>query len=279
MSTRFTEKAGQFVDQEKTKAIDWLISHPESIAKGLDFLLRLIKKEGTEYLDQYRKLKEAGAILVMVAPHWSVADMLLFYYVTQALNTEMIAPASAKFFDGRMGILGKFLDAFAELKIKFEKMVQSQDQDADQNTNSAIWLGVVKKLLSGEFMLGIFPQGTRSRKKQAEKANRVTTYVISKIFAMLSRRKNLVFMPMSLSGSDEFWPVGSDRPKLENCNQLKLTVGAPLDFAQAKSIASMCDCQIADAALIVALAQTPEECWGDYIDAINKYLNPPISRI
>lgn len=278
MSSRFSEKADQFVDQSKTQAIDWLISHPESIAKALNLLLLLTKKEGTEYLDQYRKLKEDDALLVMVAPHWSVADMLLFYYVTKTLDIEMIAPASAKFFDGRMGVLGKFLNAFAELKIKFKEMVQSQDQDADQNTNSSTWLEIYKKLLYSKFMLGIFPQGTRSKQKQAEKANRVTVAVISKIFTNLSRRKQLVFMPMSLSGTDEFWPVGSDRPKLQNYNQLTLTVGAPLDFDRAKSIATICDCQVAEAALIVALAQTPPECWGDYTDAINRYLNPPISR-
>lgn len=154
---------------------------PETIAKTLATVFDLIPIRGKEHWKEIKELQESGSKLVILPPHWSVADIALFYRLAKKLNTTLVGPISGKFFDGRMGQLGDAAIALKLLNLDLRPVIQVQDgSEVDRKQNPFAWLPIMRAFKQGA-ILGVFPQGTRSREVGASEAPALVTDAIDAI--------------------------------------------------------------------------------------------------
>ena len=260
------------VFQTRFNSVSERLTHPtpETIAKTLATVFDLIPIRGKEHWKEIKELQESGSKLVILPPHWSVADIALFYVVAKELSTTIVGPISQKFFDGRMGQLGEVAPSLKKLNLDLYPVVQVQDEtEPDRRQNTSAWLDIIRRFKRGA-VLGIFPQGTRSPEIGARRApESITEFIDEKIFK--KNPDNLYLVQIYLKDAHEFWSTGKPKPNIFKFFQLAIHLGKPIPYARASEIAQQIPCPVSEVPMIVSLSELPPENWGDYTAKVSEY--------
>lgn len=275
----------------KENLTEFFVEHQEGIVKIIDGLVRLIPSEiPPEYLAEIEVALLSGRQVVLLGPHWSVADTASFIKVVQKLrqrktladggiNPIVLGPASTKFFDTTRpdtmfgSTLMNSLDQFG---LELFQIAQVQDNTITGVERAKVNLKAWKQIISGMKkgkILGIFPEGTRA---QGPGAGRAPIEVGNALLKIL--RDDALIVPIATFGSHRFLGKGMNVPNFLHLFTQKIVMSKPMTKLQMMQLyVEMGDSIVlndqepihpVEVPIIQILANADKKYWGKFTDVI-----------
>lgn len=280
----------------KEKLTEFFVEHQEGIVKNIERLVRLIPSEiPPEYLAEIEVALLSGRQVVLLGPHWSVADTASFIKVVQKLrqrktlaiggiNPVILGPASTKFFDTTRpdSMFGSTLmNSLDQLGLELFQIAQVQDTTMTGMERAGVNLKAWKQIISGMKkgkILGIFPEGTRA---QGPGAGRAPIEVGNALLKIL--RDDALIVPIATFGSHQFLGKGMNVPNFLHLFTQKIVMGKPMTKLQMmEQYTEMGDSIVlndqepihpVEIPIIQLLANADEKYWGKFTDVIQQLIN------
>lgn len=238
----------------REKVMDYFQTDPSFSQDVIRLLMKSVRVEFPEmYLDEIAKSILAKDQVVLLGPHWSVADIAGVIKIVERLQLQpnvlmaghdpvALAPASSKFFDSERAdsMFARSLVAAIEgFHLKLYQVAQIQDTEIQatksseeiRGINTKAWKTIIRGMKQGK-MLSIFPEGTRSRNVGTGRAPLEVCTALDKVL-----KPNALLSPFAVLGSHEYLGVGMPYPNLLKPPTMMLA--QPIRKYQAKFLATM----------------------------------------
>ncbi len=223
--------------------------------------------EGRDNLVVLREHLMSGSAMLPFN-HPSLPDPLLVYRVIEEELGEnvdrIVIPASEKFFDGRMGLIGGAVVSYLNKRTKVQAFPVTQFYAKDDGMSSAIRnMGVVRRMIGvlreKRTILTLSPEGTRSDKASMKKAEGGLSLLIR-----IAERRNINVMvgPIAIIGSEGINKKGSRVFNL--FHKVRVVVGTPMKVAELMEEAKRLDIDVGDVVMLHLAELLPEEYRGYY---------------
>ncbi|MCA9373207.1 hypothetical protein KC921_03885 [Candidatus Woesebacteria bacterium] len=254
----------------------------------------VIQRTPAEYSEEYlSQIMEAVSLrqpVALLGPHWSVVDAANFLRLAFELEEKfkiigadrkipVTGVASSKFFDYRM-IAAAVVPALSRLGLNLHQVIQLQDDALRSSlsvfhilrSNHGAWHQVANDMEVGD-LLGVFPEGTRSREVGSQRPHRLNCKVITKALP-----DHTLLVPMLTRNSFEFLNFEMKKPNYKKWPEFY--IGQPILMSDAKILATYLSSLHADQAeyhplevvFPLALYQENEELWGEHSDHIHSFV-------
>jgi hypothetical protein len=277
LTSLFTEIQHGVKDTSKKSGV-WILKeierHPRIISEVTSFLIERTPSDiKEEYIATIAQAIIDGKKVVLLGPHWSVADSASFLKVVQLLNNyfkeqgidrtvTLMGPASSKFFDYRM-FASAVIKALKRNGIELLQIAQLQDKELRDSTNEeainkqnrTTWRKILVGMRREGKILGIFQEGTRADGEGTEEA---PIEVLSAIETILD--PDSVLVPVFARNSRKF--LGKGMPYPDITNWPTVVMAEPLSLAVAQRWATVIDCHPVDVARVAVLANEDQQSWG-----------------
>ena len=275
----------------REKLVEYFVEHQKGIVKNIERLVRLIPSEiPPEYLAEIEAALLSGRQVVLLGPHWSVADTASFIKVVQKLrqrktlanggiNPVVLGPASTKFFDTTRPdtMFGSTLmDSLDQLGLELFQIAQVQDNTITGMERAKVNLKAWKQIISGMKkgkILGIFPEGTRA---QGPGAGRAPIEVGNALLKIL--RDDALIVPIATFGSHRFLGKGMNVPNFLHLFTQKIVMGKPMTKLQMMELYETMGDSILlnnqapihpiEIPIMQILASADKQYWGKFTDVI-----------
>lgn len=258
--------------------------HPRLISDLVSVLIELTPSDiKAEYIATIAQAIMDGRKVVLLGPHWSVADSASFIKVVQLLNEYfknqgidrkviLMGPASSKFFDYRM-FASAVIKALKRNGIELLQVAQLQDKElrdsigdeAINKLNRATWRQILIGMRREGKILGIFQEGTRAKKGHG--TAEAPLQVLDAIETILD--PDSLIVPIMAVGSDLFLGLGDKYPDITHWP--KIVMAEPLTLEQSRAVSQEINTHPIDVARVAVLANQDEKYWGVLAESITKY--------
>lgn len=225
----------------RKKAIEIFTENPEKVASLVKHLVELVPSDiPDEYLEDIAEATLVGRQVVVLGPHWSVADAALFIKLiaklqqhpkckASGMDPTLLGPASSKFFDFKRADImfaSTIVEPMLELGIELFQVAQVNDRTISDkekdNINRKSWKQILKGMKQKK-ILGIFPEGTRAK---GPGTGRVPVEVGDALLRVL--RDDALIVSGANLGSHRFLGVGMPWPNVAQLFSQKITVAKPI---------------------------------------------------
>ena len=287
LSSLFAEIQHGIKDTSKKSGV-WILKeierHPRIISEVTSFLIERTPSEiKEEYIATIAQAIMDGRKVVLLGPHWSVADSASFLKVVQLLNNyfkdqgidrtvTLMGPASSKFFDYRMfasavikALKRNGIDLLQVAQLQDAELRSTIDAEAINKQNRRTWKQILVGMRRQGKILGIFPEGTRARGTGTEEA---PLEILDAIETILDSDSLLV--PVMAVGSDLF--LGAGKPFPDMTQWPTIVMAEPLTLEQAREVSKEINTHPIDVARVAVLANQDEKYWGVLAESIEMYL-------
>lgn len=258
--------------------------HPRIISEVTSFLIELTPSDiKEEYIATIAQAIIDNKKVVLLGPHWSVADSASFLKVVQLLNkyfkdqgidrtVTLMGPASSKFFDYRM-FASAVIKALKRNGIELLQVAQLQDKElrdsigdeAINKLNRTTWRKILVGMRREGKILGIFQEGTRAKKGHG--TAEAPLQILDAIETILD--PDSLIVPIMAVGSDLFLGLGDKYPDITHWP--KIVMAEPLTLEQARAVSQEINTHPIDVARVAVLANQDEKYWGVLAESITKY--------
>lgn len=274
---------------------NFLESHPGFSTWVLEKAMNLISNEIDDtHVDLIVSALLENRQVVVMGPHYSVADIAGFYKVLLKVRQnkkikdvvevlELMGPASSKFFQHKKTMFAKVLiEPLKRMGIDLYQVAQIQDKETRealteseiQSINAKAWMKIIRGMKRGK-ILGIFPTGTR------EYGAGITRAPIEVCNAIAKRLKsNTLVVFVITEGSDVFLGRGMTRPDFAHLP--KVITSYPITYGKMEQLAEAINEHISaevvplhpvEVANLLAVFDKPHR-WGELSPFIELLMDP-----
>ncbi|TRZ51400.1 1-acyl-sn-glycerol-3-phosphate acyltransferase [bacterium] len=253
----------------------WLKIAARALIFAAEHLIRM-KIEGTENLREAADYVNSDQGGLLVTPnHNSYIDALLMDQVRKEVNplkrfvvlwaNKFTGKDQGKYAETGQENMSRVLAAGkigqeAARKVNIELIAVPQEATDIASARKAVkFLELIgEEVLGNDNVLGVFPEGTRSRNGKLGEAKKALKY----LFESPAVTDKTLILPIAITGTDQYLPP--DKEKLNPLAKVSIIYGKPYTYAQAKEEMKMFKLPLGDIMMWHIGRLLPKEKWGVY---------------